>query len=351
MSPPAVRDRALAGPVKITRSRPASIGVTVDEARTCCQNDSMAVTIDQIPLLEDHFDTSFGDQRWDDSGQSRSSSWFLGDDPCGPMVYFLDSAKPASEGPRFPVHHHDSDELRLVITGALRVGRTWMPPGHFRMQAANHDYGPETTGPDGCQEIVLFSDRRGFIPEYPNARDAEALGWLSGLFARQYAGFIPERGEGQIGPRYSSLLAGSETVASRHGHVDSSFDDPSWRSVGGLRYSYWAMGPVPLRPLILLIEAAPGAALAPPVKFRTDLLRLVLAGSSDIGGQTYGPGDIRIQQAGHFLGPEAAGPAGRSWYSPARATPYLFSPTRRMRRMRRGLADTWPTSVEMWDAS
>ena len=270
----------------------------------------MAVTTDQIPLLDDHFDTSFGDERWEQTGESRSSSWFLGDDPCGPMIYFLDSAQPAAEGPRFPVHHHDSDELRLVLSGALRVGRTWLHPGHFRMQAANHDYGPEMTGPDGCQEMVLFADRRGFIPEYPNARDEEALGWLAGYFATQYAGYIPERGAGEVTRNYRSLLAGSELVPSRHGHVDSSFDDPSWRSIGGLRYSCWAMGPEPLRPLILLVDAAPGVAVAPRLKFRTDHVRLVLTGSCDIGDHHYGAGDIRVQQAGHFLGPEVAGANG-----------------------------------------
>jgi hypothetical protein len=269
----------------------------------------MAVTIDQIPLLDDHFDTSFGDPRWDQAGESRSSSWFLGEDPCGPLVYLLDSAKPASEGPRFPVHHHNSDELRMVITGALQVGRSWLHPGHFRMQPANRDYGPETTGPDGCQEIVLFSDRRGFIPEYPSARDQETFGWLAEYFATQYAGYIPEM-ESPEAHVYRSLLAGSEKVASRHGHVDASFEDPSWRAVGGARYSYWAMGDERLRPLILLVEAEAGVAIAPPVKFPTDHLRLVLDGSCEIDGVPYRAGGIRIQQGGHFFGPEVAGPNG-----------------------------------------
>ena len=270
----------------------------------------MAVTIDQIPLLDDHYDTSFSDQRWGQGGESRSSSWFLGDDPHGPMVYLLDSAKPASEGARFPVHHHDSDELRLVVTGALCVGRTWLHPGHFRMQAANRDYGPETTGPDGCQEMVLFADRGGFMPEYANARDEQALGWLAGYFATQYAGYIPERGAGEIARNYESLLAGSEKIRLRHGHVDSSFDDPAWRVAGGVRYSCWAMGAERLRPLILMIDAAAGVPIAPRVKFRTDHFRLMLDGSCDVGGHLYRAGDIRIQQAGHFLGPEVSGPNG-----------------------------------------
>jgi hypothetical protein len=270
----------------------------------------VAATIDDIPLLDGHFDTSFGDPRWMQTAESRSSSWFLDDDLCGPMVYLLDSAPPSTPEPRFPVHHHGSDEVRLVVRGALQVGRTWLYPGHLRMQKASGDYGPETTGPDGCQELVLFADRRGFIPEYPRREDQDALGWLAGYFEALYTGHFPVPGLHQGARGYDSLLSSSVPASSRHGRVDASFDDPSWPSENGVRYSFWAMGADPQRPLVLLVEASVGAPEVPPVQFPTDQFRMVLAGSCEIGGQCYRAGDIRIQQAGHFLGPEVTGPSG-----------------------------------------
>jgi hypothetical protein len=269
----------------------------------------VAATIDNIPLLDDHFDTSFSDQRWMDSGESRSSSWFLGDDLCGPMVYLLDSAPPSTSEPRFPVHHHGSDELRMVVTGALRVGRTWLHPGQLRMQRAGGDYGPETTGPDGCQELVLFADRRGFMPEYPRRQDQEALGWLAGYFEALYAGHFPAPEVGDAA-RGHSFFGSSIDASARHGRVDASFDDSSWALANGVRYSFWAMGAEPHRPLILLVESGAGAPVVPPVRFRTDQFRMVLTGRCQIGGQCYRAGDIRIQQAGRFLGPEVTGPSG-----------------------------------------
>jgi hypothetical protein len=270
----------------------------------------VADTIDDIPLLDDHFDTSFSDQRWMDTGESRSSSWFLGEDLCGPMVYLLDSASPSTSEPRFPVHHHGSDELRLVVTGALRVGRTWLHPGQLRMQKAGGDYGPETTGPDGCQELVLFADRRGFMPEYPRQQDQAALGWLAGYFQTLYADHFPASEVGEAPRRYHSVLGSSVDASARHGRVDASFDDPSWPLENGVRYSFWAMGAEPQRPLILLVESAVGAPVVPPVRFPTDQFRMMLTGSCEIGGQCYRAGDIRVQQAGHLLGPEVTGPGG-----------------------------------------
>jgi hypothetical protein len=270
----------------------------------------VAATIDDIPLLDDHFDTSFDDQRWTETGESRSSSWFLGDDLCGPMVYLLDSAPPATSEPRFPVHHHGSDELRLVVAGALQVGRTWLRPGQLRLQTAGGDYGPETTGPDGCQELILFADRRGFMPEYPRRQDQAALGWLAGYFQAQYADHFPPPEVGQAAPGRHGFLGSSVNASARHGRVDVSFDDPSWPLQNGVRYSFWAMGAEPHRPLILLVESSVGAVAVPPVRFPTDQFRMVLAGSCQIGGQNYRAGDIRIQQAGHVLGPEVTGPSG-----------------------------------------
>jgi hypothetical protein len=270
----------------------------------------MAATTDDIPILDDHFDTSFGDSGWLLTGESRSSSWFLGDDPCGPMVYLLDSAPPANDGPRFPVHHHGSDEFRLVFTGALGIGRTWLQPGQVRLQAAIGDYGPEMTGPDGCQELVLFPDRRGFMPEYPRQSDQQALGWLGDYFQQLYTGHFPAPDASEAAGSYRSLLSGSVRTPSRHGRVDTSFDDGSWPTVEGVRYSFWALGAGARRPLVLLVDASPETAEIPRMMFGTDQFRLILAGSCEISGQHYGAGDIRVQQAGSFLGPEITGPNG-----------------------------------------
>src|SRR5262245_21549560 len=154
----------------------------------------MASTTDDIPRLDGSFDTSFGDPRWTALARSRSSAWFLGDDRWGPMVYLLDSPAPDGEGAGFRGHPHASDELRTVVHGPLRVGRTWLRPGTVRLQAADLAYGPELTGPDGSQELVLFADRRGFLTQCARAEDAEWDTMVRAMAERAYARFLPERG-------------------------------------------------------------------------------------------------------------------------------------------------------------
>ena len=46
------------------------------------------------------------------------------------------------------------------------------------------------------------------------------FGWLAGFFATQYAGYILNAGPAKSPATDESLLAGSEKIRLRHGHVD-----------------------------------------------------------------------------------------------------------------------------------
>jgi hypothetical protein len=275
------------------------------------RRSDMASTTEDIPRVDGHFDTSFGDPCWTALARSRSSSWFLGDDPCGPMVYLLDApGAREDEGAGFPVHRHASDELRTVVRGALRVGRTWLRPGTVRLQAAGLAYGPELTGTEGSQELVLFADRRGFLTECTRSEDAEWDAMVRAMVERSYAGFLPEPESGEIARPFQNGFASSVPAALRNGRVDVVFDDPAWYEEAGVRWSFWALGARGSGPLVLLVDARAGAPAVPAMAFATDQLRVVLAGSCAIGDQSYGAGDVRVQDEGVPLGEEVTGPDG-----------------------------------------
>jgi hypothetical protein len=127
---------------------------------------------------------------------------------------------------------------------------------------------------------------------------------------RSYARFLPEPGSADTDRPHRNGLASSVRITLHNGRTDASFDDPAWDHDDGFRWSFWALGGRGSGPLVLVVDASAGAPTVPPMTFATDHLRLVLAGSCDIGGRTYAAGDLRVQDARIPVGPETAGPEG-----------------------------------------
>jgi hypothetical protein len=270
----------------------------------------MATNLHGIPKVGDHFDTSFGDSRWMDMSTSRASVWFLGDDPCGPMIYLSENEPTPEHGVPSPVHYHDSDQLRVIMEGSLQIGRTWLRGGHVRCQTAGGNYGPEIEGPTGAKEMIFFADRRGAFPHYAKPEDREAFGWVITALSELFGEHVPEPGSPEATREYRPMLVNSLGLEPRAGHIDTSFDDPAWSEVDGMRYSLWCLSANPAGPAVVLVDAPPGTEDVPVRQHGTDQFRLVLAGSCRIGDTWYRTGDVRVQDAGEFFGPEVTGPEG-----------------------------------------
>jgi carboxymethylenebutenolidase len=101
-----------------------------------------------------------------DYGIFKTGWILLGDDEDGPSVAVVEL------GPGIPEdepHFHNSAQVRIFISGSLRIGTTWYKAGDMRVQQAAIPYGPELVGPDGCVQVLFWSDRRGMFPHYREA--------------------------------------------------------------------------------------------------------------------------------------------------------------------------------------
>jgi hypothetical protein len=98
----------------------------------------------------------------------------------------------------------------------------------------------------------------------------------------------------------------SMNIPARAGRTDFSFDSPELKAagVGGV-----FMGDDPHGPLVWFQELPPNI-VAPAHSHYTDYLTVVIEGSLRVGRKWYGPGSVRIQEAGSVYGPSLVGPDG-----------------------------------------
>lgn len=113
-----------------------------------------------------HINWSFEDGKYFYTTASgvKSAFWFLGDDPDGPVALCIDIPPNATDR-ESPAHKHDSDQVRVFISGTFKVGNEWYKPGDVRMQEAGKYYGPEMAGPEGSRQILFFNKRSGIAAD------------------------------------------------------------------------------------------------------------------------------------------------------------------------------------------
>jgi hypothetical protein len=125
--------------------------------------------LQNVKYQHGHIDWSFDSNVWFDDGSRaaaaggralKTAMWFLGDDEDGPMVVCID-IPPNTTGHVTPAHSHASDQVRIILTGAFRIGNDWYGPGDIRFQEAGKIYGPEEAGPEGSRQILIFNKRSG----------------------------------------------------------------------------------------------------------------------------------------------------------------------------------------------
>lgn len=252
---------------------------------------------------DDHVRLSFADTSgWADLPYPASSGGHIalmlfGDAVDGPFAVLGSTTPTDMDAPRGPAHGHESDSWRISLIGSSPMGNESYGPGEFRWQDGGRPYGADgyASGPTGGHHLVMFGDRRGFATQPVKKDLVEHFQHRDRAVAAQFGIDIPDE--------YPPEARGVRTSigrADKAGKVNGSFADAAtWHPVStGVRASWGVMGHEAVGPVVLSARADADAQLLPTMTLRTEVVVMVVAGTLEIGGCTYGPGELRITAAG-----------------------------------------------------
>lgn len=224
----------------------------------------------------------------------------IGDEEAGPMFSML-NAVPGATMPASAAHAHASDSFRVALKGHVHMDPRAYDAGEFRFQEGWRVYpghGAVIIDDGGMWEVVMLGDGRGQKArsavkiEGPDV-DNELLKIIAADF--DMIGDVmsddPAMGAGP------SAIATTLASRVRMGKLDGSYADTAdWDEVApGVRAALALIGDVEKGPVIICTDVEPNACAMPLSQFGTEVLRLVVAGSSKIGERSYAMGDLRIQ--------------------------------------------------------
>lgn len=130
---------------------------------------SFAALEAQKPVL---FGSMSNDEDWLGlSDGSKVGAVFMADPVSGTLILLSKNAPNAQEA---PAGRYQSDMVRLVLSGSCSVGDRVYSTGDFRFTRAGTDEGAIVHGPGGSTQILIFGDRRGWLPQVPNGSAFEA---------------------------------------------------------------------------------------------------------------------------------------------------------------------------------
>jgi len=230
----------------------------------------------------------------------------MGRDDDGPLLAMSIEARMFPR--KAPVHLHKSDTFRMALGAPIVVGRTTYDHGEFRLQAADTFYGPERwTDEVGTNQLLLIADRRGAKPYLPTAHEqalADAAlgdhGSVRGVTMLARDAVVDHA----IGTTLGRPL--------RAGHLDAGFSDTSnWAPLSdGTRITVMALGDRDHGPVVVGWDRPAAARQWPAFCVDTDLVRLVVSGSVEIGGAAIVRLGFCLQQGGTVQPASRPGPGG-----------------------------------------
>lgn len=109
------------------------------------------------------FGSMSNDESWlETSDGSRIGAVFMADPVSGTLILLSNNSANAKEA---PAGRYTTDMFRLVLSGTCRVGDRTYSAGDFRYSQAESDEGEIVHGPTGSTQILVFGDRRGWLPQ------------------------------------------------------------------------------------------------------------------------------------------------------------------------------------------
>ena len=242
-----------------------------------------------------------------DDGLLPGASLSMGDPMGGPSAMLSITRRLFPK--KAPVHKHKSDTFRMALGEPIVDGRRSYTHGEFRLQAADTFYGSEFwTDEVGTNQLLVMADRRGGKP-YLTTPELQALSDM-GRTAEE------ELGEGYrqhpADAHVDHAIRNNFGATIHAGHWDAGFNDTSsWPVVGpGIRLGIIAMGPLEDGPLFLCWDRTAGAGELPSFEAKTDLLQLVVDGSTVTPSATVPRLGFRVHQAEAKVEGSRPGPDG-----------------------------------------
>lgn len=249
-------------------------------------------------------------------GSIKAQTFDFGDPDAGPMIQLglvsnVDGETLDWKHGQDPVHHHGSDQFRVVSGGDWLLANEPLPAGNYSFQEAGWVY-QEHPGEGGAAWMLLvMGDRRGahatlrFAGDHKTFADAH-----NGHYLNDYGG---EYGDAKPYPHPAGHkgLAGISTSAGacNWGYMFGAIADLD-EGADGIAALTGVLGDETVGPIVHVLKCSANRSPLPACTYSTETLLIIVKGSCSIGASTYQPGDLRVQPAGKRLEHIVAGPNG-----------------------------------------
>lgn len=250
-----------------------------------------------LALDGDHLDISYRQpETWPSltpKGSIRSFTFDIGDPDVGPSIQLglntpIDDEQLDWKRSIDPVHHHGSDQFRVVSGGAWNLAKRTMTAGSFSFQEAGWVYQEHPEGTTPTWLALLMADRRGSRSTLRFKRDENTI-FAAGVEYGQ-----PDTETPYPHPAGNKGLAAIETTAGRcqRGYL---YFEPGDIAAGDVITGI--LGDPEAGPIVHAFKGVAGQKVVPMCSFDTEVVLIVADGTADIGDKTYLEGEIRIQAA------------------------------------------------------
>ncbi|HEU5083404.1 MAG TPA: hypothetical protein VFU14_08700 [Acidimicrobiales bacterium] len=258
--------------------------------------------------VDGRVDVSYAERSgWTESMGATILAVLLGDECCGPFIV-LSYVEPMDEQmPLSFAHAHASDNWRISVRGTTNMGRDAYEQGQFRFHDGGVPYASDNFawGPDGGYGIIMFADRRGFAIRPVKAEIAATV-----TPEQEAAGAF-------LGIDMQDPCPGAPAIATTMGptvraHLDGGFDSSAeWDEIApGVRMAAGLAGEPTCGPVLVFLDAAPGAEVLPVRATASEVLVAPVSGSVEAAGTTLAQGDVRVEEADVEQPAMVAGPDG-----------------------------------------
>lgn len=111
---------------------------------------------------------------------SRVGAVFMADPVGGPLVLLSNNTAGAREA---PAGRATCDQVRLILAGSCHVGDRLYSQGDFRFTRAGSETGEVVHGPAGSRQVLIFADRRHWLPQLASGAATETSTRLAEIAA------------------------------------------------------------------------------------------------------------------------------------------------------------------------
>lgn len=266
-----------------------------------------------VEMEGDHLDLSYSDpQGWPTltpKGSLKVHTFEIGDAEAGPCLQLVIVKRIAEEPLDWkhsidPVHHHASDQFRIVPGGEWVVAGKTMPTGGFVFQESGWIYQEHPGQVDLAWLCLLMADRRGKEATLRFAKDQATI-----IDAGELYGIPTGEGKAYPHPAGRSGIAAVATTdgACQRGYL---FGAPGELDAQPLSVVSGLLGDAEAGPLVHVLQGAPDQTVIPACHSATEMMLVVAEGDCRIGDKVYHAGDVRIQRSDAPLPDVIAGPNG-----------------------------------------